>query len=507
MPPAPTSIGADARSFLRENASLMWWLGVALVLCYGYAATSFTLSIDDELYLIADTRLDWISNGRYGDTLVKYLLDDGMPLPFMHAALAAGLIGVAALAWSFAFDRASDGRLSRSPLLVLFCVFYATLPMNAFYMTFNIYNVDVGIGSVAAALGCLYSWVWAFETRSKGSFIATFALISLALSIYQSFSIVVPTSLLILYALHLAHGGETAGKPRLPFRLLAPFLLAFVVFTAISQSVPRSDYLDTFVGWGKHDVATITGQLTYYVKSVLTGAPFGGLQPVTVIAVVGLVVLLLALTRPPSLRSLLLTLAILAILLAPFAMSVLLGSPVPNRAQQVLPLAYASLVLFLPVQSPVIQRYAWAIYAVSALFIVWHAQSITRLFFSEQLAYESDVALDQAVMERLAADGWEGQPIAFVVVGTADLRPLNRYFMKEETFGGSFFVWDGGARAVPFMQVMGENVRWPSDEERRAAETAARDMPVWPSKGSVRFINGTGILKLSNADPGPAGAK
>jgi len=181
----------------------------------------------------------------------------------------------------------------------------------------------------------------------------------------------------------------------------------------------------------------------------------------------------------------------------PFALSAMLGTPLPNRALKALPLVAAGVWMLLALVLPHGRALTAGLLAVAMVFAVWNGSIVTRLFVSEQLTYEADLRIATQIVERLEQGGWNGEPIPLVVVGRRQGGPAERLAV-DETFGNGFFWRSQGLRAPGFMQAFGFPVRVPSVEERAAGAEAAEDMPGWPAHGSVQVEDGVAIVKFSD---------
>src|SRR5262245_41598498 len=133
-------LSSDFAQFVRNNGALVVWIAVAASLSYGLAVANVTLSIDEELHFISDSRPAWVQQGRFGIAAIKTLLGTALPLPFLRPALAILLLAASALLWCFVFARVTWGGLERSPWLKMFAVFFVSVPTNAYYLSFNTYN-------------------------------------------------------------------------------------------------------------------------------------------------------------------------------------------------------------------------------------------------------------------------------------------------------------------------------------------------------------------------------
>jgi hypothetical protein len=244
------------------------------------------------------------------------------------------------------------------------------------------------------------------------------------------------------------------------------------------------------------DITSALERLIANITSYAAGTGFFGgwvLQPTVVAA--GILVLRVAqlgLRERHGYALFLLT----AILLMPFALSVALGSPLPNRAMQALPLVAASMWLVLSLE--------WRNRAVSTvlligalLFSIWNAGITTRLFMAEQYAFDTDRTIAGNIAERLSGAGWDGRSLAIVIIGDRTLGPIER-IASHETFGKSFFNWGEGGRASGFMRVLGYPMQFPSNEQQMIGSALGESMPTWPAKGSVLMEDGIAVVKFSD---------
>src|SRR5262245_21884846 len=100
----------ESRAFLRfcgqRQTTLVAPLIFIALLCYGFKLANYSLSIDEE-YLLKDGSLPgaWISQGRFGTGLIKWLLHTAHVVPFWSTFLSVALLTLSALVWCFILDQ------------------------------------------------------------------------------------------------------------------------------------------------------------------------------------------------------------------------------------------------------------------------------------------------------------------------------------------------------------------------------------------------------------------
>jgi hypothetical protein len=101
----------------------------------------------------------------------------------------------------------------------------------------------------------------------------------------------------------------------------------------------------------------------------------------------------------------------------------------------------------------------------------------------------------------------DSKPIKLEVVGILAW-PETPLRHVRETFGASFFQWDGGSRqrAAAYLRVNGLNtVLATKGADRARSFEAQKTMPAWPHEGWVRFATpDTLVLKFGDYTPGQA---
>ncbi len=156
-----------------------------------------------------------------------------------------------------------------------------TIPCNAYYLSFNTYNVEVSVGLVLAALFSLAAFKWAFE-GDRWSLLNASVAAMLSTAIYQSLAIVDAVGIAALVLLHLLSLPPEA-RPRAADSLRRLVLCAVPLFICYAGNAaiaaltsPATGYVDIFFNWGKLDTAFIINWLRTYVEALFGGGGFIG---------------------------------------------------------------------------------------------------------------------------------------------------------------------------------------------------------------------------------------
>ena len=442
--PIDSSILDEARSFIRANSLVLAVAAAVMGLAYGFGLTTYSLSIDEEFYLLSDGMSWWFETGRPVIAAVKLMLHDTVPLPFFDMALSLGFMFAAAVMWALLFTHAAGRQLHRVAVLI-FLIVFTTLPINAYLLMFNVHNVEVSLGLVFGAASAWFGWRWTMEGAGRSAAIAAIVLAVLAVGTYQSLASVIIAGVLVAQLVHIiAHDTARAAPPLRrqlgrSVRLVTPALLALAVGVGLNLVlVERGGYTEAnFIAWGTDGIFRIAGRFGLQILRYASGLAFVGGWVLIPSIVAGLAVLVLLFRDGLSRARWYPVLVLVAIAFTPFALSAVLGTPLPVRAMQALTLVAASMWLLVSLMLPTKRMLTTVLLVAAGLLAVWNAGVTTRLFVTEHQTYENDRTVANQIIERLARAGWDGEAIAIVTAGERLLGPLEA-IAADDTFGGSF---------------------------------------------------------------------
>ena len=185
------------------------------------------------------------------------------------------------------------------------------------------------------------------------------------------------------------------------------------------------------------------------------------------------------------------------LLLSPFGASIVLGTALLPRSMQALPLV-AGAVWFLCALTFTRTAARNAVLVGAALLLtVWNSGVTSRLYDLELTTYEVDRGIATAIVERLAADGWDGGAVPLITIG---IRPptVLEDIGDTDAFGYPLFNEYGrGGRSIPFMEAVGYSFAVPTFEDRARALVIAETMPDWPADGAVVLQEGLAIVRFA----------
>jgi hypothetical protein len=504
-----TTLSAPESRFDWQRLGPLLAAAAMFLLVYAVELSGFGLSIDEELATFSDDRgLVWLQQGRWGMSLLTWILPNFEAIPVLSTMLLGG--GLIASA-----DRGIRDFRLRGGSAVVFAVVLVGFPVWLHIAQFSTLAAGFGIGLAAASYGAS-----ACADRRWSRWLCGVALIAFAASVYQTLAVYALMYMVLqFYAAWFAERSQatdTQTRIRLLLRLGAGWVAGLLVYSAI-QSLGltifgkemtyvggflqlerlRQEPLQGALSSGKFVLDLVDGRYQIYLHwgvGILFMTWLGLMWP-----------------RSADERDSQLSRHI-AVLVVAFVGIALLWGPelltfasLPTRAQVAWPLLAAWLAARCPfpdVRAPWVRVVALAYFAIVATSIG------ASVFYTDQVVRSSDREITQRLvpaMMLVAGDALPpGQPIQFTVSGIHRF-PMGGQIQAADMFGVSFFEQDGGNvwRITRYWQVLGIDNFQPQRLGTRPDLVAlAATMPNWPAKGSVVFSNGVVVVKFGPATPG-----
>lgn len=499
----------EITKFLSAHKIVFFAVIFITILAYGYEIANFTLSIDEEL-VIRNTDwnppIAWIKQGRPSIVLIKLLFNTVSVIPFWNTFMAISVLFGATVAWFQVFSKYITQKI-KGVAFFIFCSIFLTMPIHAEYMVFSTYNFEVSIGFLLAALSTLFLSHW-FSNHTKTGLVIGLLLYIVVVAIYQSFIMVVFCGLsifLFLYFIELLKQKESIAFKSSLINIVQ--LLGIIVFVVVIYKIidillqnvfPSSGYIEGFFGWKYLNKKIVISNLQEYFKDMILGDKIFGSFLIFPTLMLSGVMGIYYLFKGKEFK--LLFFLIIGIGFSPFALSFLIGSPMPLRAMQSLPLMLAGmwLILYQVVDHRTIRN---LLFVIVILISLYQTQAMTRLFYSDNQRYKEDISIANRIGERisllpLAEDTRKSDTVVFVGSYVPSNNPS---IIRSEIIGRSFFEWEGGNtyRIIAFMNGLGYDYTSPTKEQLSVSKELSRDMPVWPDLGSIEQKEGIIIVKLS----------
>lgn len=494
---------ANLHRYIRENANLILVLAVVALCAYGFELFQLNLTIDEEMHATYTApTLDWISQGRWGMYLLNRLLLPYTIIPFVPLFTALVFHIMAALLTLESWNVTSN------PDRFVAGAIYVTFPTLAYMYTFSTINYGVGIGFFCVALS---SFIYAKQQGWK-RFLAILPA-SFAIAIYQGF-IPVLAAVFLVYLLCTQIRAERSLVMEILWIagvLFLSLLMYYVVqrLILIFGVVPGLTYITGFFDpgffqrysrmvWNR--VWTYSLVPVYSGKEAIYAMKLTGLRLLMVVSFLGFLMNVFR-SRLSAFNRVIALLFWIVLLILPFVSGFLMQFALSNRFLLALPTVISGVVMLGMLNGSRLFKLFVAVLATYC--ILQFVTSTNHLFASSHLALEADRLLASRLITRIEdAQAEAGMPpVRYIEIIGYYGRPPTELIPKIETFGASFFEWDGGSpyRIAVFLETMGlPRLELLTLDQRAQMVSIADLMSAWPHKDSIRIVNETVLVKFGD---------
>ncbi len=472
-------------------------LAAVLFLSYGYEIFNFNLTIDEEIHALDSGKWnEWIAQGRWGMALLNYAL-----LPNPITPVVSTFLGVIGTALGVMFFVKDSFNLNRQGVLVATALAITT-PTLAFTFTFSTLAYGVGCAFLVIAIG--NSLIY---RRTLLGVVLASVLAAFAISVYQTFVFVLVMFVVVhVWRAHAESGFNNSVIYRyLAFyvvgSLLIYFCINFLVLKAASLDIA---YVGQFVDLGgfiQNPIEKILVSLDRVFNVLSLHPGFFGIHSVW-LGVVLLLSIIFSLAYPLINRDNYKILGIVAVLVATFTIIVLADAiaqgGAPLRSVIYIPVAIAVVVgVGFEMTGEVGKR---VLVILCFLAVVGNSMVSNHLFASSASAEFRDKMLAESIIGevlRLDPEKAGNAVLKIEVVGNR-MWPVTGVQSKTETFGASFFEWDGGNRhrVAAYLNLNGIAAIGATEEERVRAYVEQKSMRIWPHAGWMVLSGDVLILKF-----------
>lgn len=500
------------QEYFKKNKEIIIYSLLIAIFSYGYELFNFSLSIDEEVdsFQIASSNTIYLVVGRWGLFYLNQLINPQSVIPYLPTLIALICIAFS----SVLFISSEKGNLTSK---LIFSIIFISHPIHSYYLAFNTSGMYYTIGMVAILFGYL-----AFKELIKDEkFVLKYFSISIlmlvfALSIYQallSFFIV----LIIFYLFNLySEINENTNlkfkKTFVYFLLVSGISLFIYKFFDIllrylilgKNYIYKTEYLDTFIGWGKQSFFEIFNVLINLTKGYFLDLDSNigiiGVSSKFVILLIPFIIFFIFKFKISALKKILLTLILTSFILAPFTIMYINGAPLPTRALMSFPFMIAILWWYAYINvKPILKK----IMIILVCFILINNTYInTRLFYASYTSWQADRDIANRIIERIYN---LNPPIKQGKISVSFFgnykQEQNVLFLKSDVHGASFFNWgeESNFRIKSFYKTIGINELEIIRHSKLSQYTnKIKLLPCWPEKGSVALFNDVVIVKLSN---------
>lgn len=506
----------DIVKFIKNKKYLVLFELMLVLFLFGIRMLKLTVSIDTDSFINSpNTTLNWLMIGRWGLVLSKKVF--GTMWYNLYIASVMGYICIVGylLLGCYLFHYVSDGKKKYN--YYLFSVLFLSHPVFVFQWFFKLQVFEVSFSMLLLVIAELMLFRWLKEGRMIEGILAVIPLVW-SFGSYQSNVLMFIAMTIVCF---LIWGRGDFKEALLDCgKMIGIFGAAFVINQVItSLFFSDSDYLSSYLMWGKIPVRACLENIKNHVGDVLLGRKIFSLA--YAILLVGILAMFLLELRSMSLRRFFDYVAYGVLVIIPFALTIYAGAyenTMMAAARVQCPLAfilgsgYMLLIEQFQTMRNEISRVRVIMtaffYVCALVFSVQQIQCSLRLWYTDDIRYRQDCNLLQQIVDDIYDEGLDPNgDVSIAFIGQRQV-PLNAScFQPIELIGVSYFQMY--AEAKPYYFVSNMRIAALADvegayrnynltiEQTTEARKRAKNMPIWPQKGSIKEKNGLIVVKLS----------
>lgn len=485
------AIGKEIYDFIIKYKTIILITFFAGIVVNAVDVFTIKYSIDSEVYAIKDSPQIYFDTQRYGSWLLYYIL------PFARYHILSQLIGIFALTLS-ALLTISRHNISNNAKL-LFMLLFVTYPNFSFLQYFyfqSAYNF----------IGLLFT-VIAYRLIEKNNIIAyIFAVILLFIGIssYQSNAAIFLSVMMINIVLDFIKDRSIKKILKNIIINIILLLIVLIVYYILVKLINThfNSYHSNFIRYDNNYFDNISSIFTYIYRILISyhdNAKHTANIVVSIIMVISLIYLLLKHYKDNY--YIIFIFIVISCVLSFFSMNIALGGLIPVRAE--LSLAFYPAFILLLIYALNKNKKIHLLVIILSIFIVgYHTTYIVKYQTSYYMAYKQDEATALNLIDKIYnkyPDIYNGKyKINFI--GKLDKQNKHPLISGKDVFNASFFVVNNGksGRMLAFMKLFGFPMDVTLGKITDEMKKEIKKMPSYPNNESIKLIDNTVIVKLSD---------
>ncbi|KAA8825481.1 glucosyl transferase GtrII [Bifidobacterium reuteri] len=478
-----------------------------LLLGFGQKMLSNTFSIDTQSLIQVPNDLygSWFELNRFMLVALKKVTGTSWYNNALASFLMVILFGAATTVWGYALYCAPSGKKINP---IYFMVPLVVSPIMAEQLGFLLQAPEICIGLIAIAVALMLLQN-THSSHYRLYIILAVLLAAFAFSLYAAMVTIFIAAVAMIFV--LKYREYNRFKPFMANYIVVnaiACILAYTIYVVVNKIVLAimhlqvNAYITEQSRWGKDSFSTIAHSLLSQMYNMYTGKGIYYSAIFTFLITLSISLMIYRLVRKEV--SFVLVIIYIAICISPMLMPTLLGGTASIRTEMTYPWSFAFVVMFTAAE--LLHFHVSKIVTLLLLACIGFNQGFisNRIFYTESVIYNQDVALANAVANRIGiVSGKEIPDVPVVFIGSHSARCNNDCYTASqlELVGRSLFeitfsTQHGTWVKNQFMGVQGFQYQLPSNDQMKNADKLATGMPQWPAEGSVSMQNGYIIVKF-----------
>lgn len=509
----------DIKAFIQKRKMLLLFEIFLVFVVFGIGVLNPAVSIDTDSFINSPrTTLNWLFIGRQGLVLTKKLFGTMWFNPYVATVMGFVCIVGYLILICYLLDYINGGKKQYN--YYLFSMLFITHPAFVFQWFFKLQVFEFSFSMLLLVLAEVLLFRWIKEGRKIEGLFSIVPLIW-SFASYQA-NIVLFIAMTIVSFLILGKGDFKEAIQDC-IKMIGVFLTAFIINQLISSIFfTNSDYLESYVMWGKGETIDCLKNIKHHIGDVVLGR--GMFSYAYVFLLFGIIVMFLLEIKDMSLRLFFDYIAFGVLMIVPFFLTIYSGAYeetmfASGRVQYPLAFILGSGYMIL-IGKYRQMSFNWKGFghvlsgiacALAIVFGIQQLQFSLRLWYTDAIRYRQDCNMLNRIVDTMYEQGLDpsgDDSIAFigkyqVPLNGSCLEPMEligiSYFNLYTQMPPYYYITNTRISSLADVEGIYKNYNLTIDETKKA-RIIAENMPSWPSKGSIKEEDGIIVIKLSDDD-------
>lgn len=463
------------------------------VLSFGFTITNSSVGMDDTAFDKYYQGKEMLAIGRWGSYLVYQILNITEFIPFWIDFIASSIIMLTAVLWCIFLKKNLKDQLPLGAYVAFVTVFISFPIINEIFIFENC-NIAVMFGSFLASLGIMVFYENYTKIHKKSLYIAAALILALAMSMYEACAQIMLVSICITAILMIYKDKNIKIKDVFKYLfsslgiLIAGVVLDEIIVKLIYLAgVRASDVADKEINWGQYGILE---SLQLVLANIVNGMRNTKYFPVLIFDITAGIGLAMSILQSDKKKNWMILVIFIAMFLSNFAISMLQLDSVLYRTCTSWGLFVAIIVLM--IYNFLSEYKVTKILAciLIGILVLQQSKTLNQLFYNDYKRYQKDLSIANELIYNLEKDYDISKPL--VIMGTP-YKGMGGYGAQSNSLSVLWWgkkAWnDNGREFIKFLNSLGYDFNFPTDEEYEKGKVEAENMNNYPKDGSIKELD------------------
>ncbi|MGL4546570.1 glucosyltransferase domain-containing protein [Eubacterium aggregans] len=498
----------EFKAFIEKNLKLVSFNIFIVTIVFGSHIFSTNISIDTDIFIVyPETLYNWLDIGRWGLILTQKIFNMMWFNPYIECVMAFIAIVFFQLIFCFFFYKVN--RRYKHLNYYLFSALFITHPIFVLQWFFKVQAFEIAFSIILIAISLIMVFEWIEEKNCISLLIGLLCMVW-SFSCYQTNVILFICG--ALTGFYLRDFDNIKEQIIVSGKLMCSFFIAFLCNEAINRIFfMHGDYISDSILWGKIPFVECARNIWHHMKEVLFSSQI--MSFAYIVVCVFLIIMFINELKKMKVAGFYNYLVLSLLMVTTFFLTIYMGKIPLYRSQYMLPfvIGVGFMIAFnsnLNLKWKSSQKWVKAIITfLCVLFVIQQAQISLRLWYTDDIRYEHDVAMLHEIVSTIHQEGLNEKEYPVVFIGAWQGNLNGASYGETEMMGISYFTmlneaepryYHSTAGVARLAKANGYTFKGATQEEVIKAKEYAKYMTAYPGNDYIELKDEIIIVKLSN---------